>query len=88
MLAVTTARPLHLPELKNIRIVPLKAIKYSYNLVVLPHYLRRHKAFFPGALPAICSWTRRSAVVLHDIRPLVMDTDRGLFPLQVLGALP
>jgi len=27
-------------ELKNIKIVPLKAIKYSYNLVVLPRYLR------------------------------------------------
>ena len=34
-------RPLHLPELKNIKIVPLKAIKYSYNLVVLPRYLRK-----------------------------------------------
>lgn len=31
-------RPLHLPELKNIKIVPLKAIKYSYNLVVLPRF--------------------------------------------------
>ena len=71
-------RPLHLPELKNIRIVPLKAIKYSYNLVVLPHYLRRHKAFFLG-LASDMLMTRRSAVVLHDIRPLVMDTDRGFF---------
>lgn len=71
-------RPLHLPELKNIRVVPLKAVKYSYNLVVLPHYLRRHKAFFLG-LASDMLMTRCSAVVLHDIRPLVLDTDRGFF---------
>ena len=41
-------RPLHLPELKNIKIVSLKAIKYSYNLVVLPRYLRKHHAFYVG----------------------------------------
>ena len=31
-------RPLHLPELKNIRLVPLKAVKYFYNMAVLPAY--------------------------------------------------
>lgn len=41
-------RPLHLPPLKNIQIVPLKAVKYSYNLVVLPRYLRKHHAFYVG----------------------------------------
>ena len=71
-------RPLHLPELKNIKIVPLKAIKYSYNLVVLPRYLRKHHAFYVG-LASDMLMTRRSGVVLHDIRPLVMDTDRGFF---------
>ena len=71
-------RPLHLPELKNIKIVPLKAIKYSYNLVVLPRYLRKHHAFYVG-LASDMLMTRRSVVVLHDIRPLVMDTDRGFF---------
>ena len=71
-------RPLQLPPLKNIRIVPLKAIRYSYNLVVLPHYLRKHRAFFLG-LASDMLMTRHSAVVLHDIRPLVLDTDRGFF---------
>ena len=33
-------RPIHLPELKNIRLVPLKSIPYFYNLAVLPAYLR------------------------------------------------
>lgn len=71
-------RPLHLPPLKNIQIVPLKAVKYSYNLVVLPRYLRKHHAFYVG-LASDMLMTRRSVVVLHDIRPLVMDTDRGFF---------
>lgn len=71
-------RPLHLPELKNIKIVPLKAIKYSYNLVVLPRYLRKHHAFYVG-LASDMLMTRRSVVVLHDIRPLVMKTDRAFF---------
>ena len=71
-------RPLHLPELKNIKIVPLKAIKYSYNLVVLPRYLRKHYAFYVG-LASDMLMTRRSVVVLHDIRPLVMKTDRAFF---------
>ena len=71
-------RPLHLPELKNIKIVPLKAIKYSYNLVVLPRYLCKHHAFYVG-LASDMLMTRRSVVVLHDIRPLVMKTDRAFF---------
>ena len=71
-------RPIHLPELKNIRLVPLKAVKYFYNMAVLPAYLRRNHAFFVG-LASDMLMTRRSAVVLHDIRPLVMDTDRGFF---------
>ena len=71
-------RPIHLPELKNIRLVPLKAVKYFYNMVVLPNYLRRNHAFFIG-LASDMLMTRRSVVVLHDIRPLVMDTDRGFF---------
>ena len=71
-------RPLHLPELKNIKIVQLKAIKYSYNLVVLPRYLRKHHAFYVG-LASDMLMTRRSVVVLHDIRPLVMKTDRAFF---------
>ena len=54
-------RPLHLPELKNIKIVPLKAIKYSYNLVVLPRYLRKHHAFYVG-LASDMLMTRRSVV--------------------------
>src|SRR5699024_410290 len=33
-------RPIHLPELKNIQLVPLKAVKYFYNMAVLPSYLR------------------------------------------------
>ena len=73
-------RPLHLPELKNIKIVPLKAIKYSYNLVVLPRYLRKHHAFYVG-LASDMLMTRRSVVVLHENRPCV-------FPLQVLVPLP
>lgn len=71
-------RPLRLPRLKNIRIVPLRAIRYSYNLVVLPHYIRRHHAFYVG-LASDMLMTRRSVVVLHDIRPLVMNTDRAFF---------
>ena len=71
-------RPLHLPPLKNIKIVPLKAIKYSYNLVVLPHYVCKHDAFYLG-LASDMLMGRPSAVVLHDIRPLVMDTDRAFF---------
>ena len=71
-------RPLHLPELKNIRLVPLKAVKYFYNMAVLPAYLRREHAFFVGFASDMLM-TRRSVVVLHDIRPLVMDTDRGFF---------
>lgn len=71
-------RPLHLPPLKNIRVVPLRAIRYSYNLVVLPRYLRRCHAFYVG-LASDMLMTRRSVVVLHDIRPLVMNTDRAFF---------
>jgi len=71
-------RPIHLPELKNIRLVPLKAVKYFYNMAVLPAYLRRNHAFFVG-LASDMLMTRRSVVVLHDIRPLVMDTDRSFF---------
>ena len=70
-------RPIHLPELKNIRLVPLKSIPYFYNLAVLPAYLRRTHAFYVG-LASDMLLTRRSVVVLHDIRPLVMDTDKGL----------
>ena len=80
-------RPIHLPPLHNIRLVPLKAIRYSYNLFVLPRYLRSQNAYFVG-LASDMLMTRDSTVVLHDIRPLVMDTDRGFFPVQVLGALP
>ena len=71
-------RPIHLPELKNIKLVPLKAVKYFYNMAVLPAYLRREHAFFVG-LASDMLMTRRSVVVLHDIRPIVMDTDRGFF---------
>lgn len=71
-------RPIHLPPLKNIRLVPLKAVKYFYNMAVLPAYLRRNHAFFVG-LASDMLMTRRSVVVLHDIRPLVMDTDRAFF---------
>ena len=75
-------RPIHLPELKNIRLVPLKAVKYFYNLAVLPAYLRRTHAFYVG-LASDMLLTKRSVVVLHDIRPLVMDTDKGFFRLPV-----
>lgn len=71
-------RPLHLTGLKNIQVVPLHAVRYCYNLFVLPHYLRKNHAFFMG-LASDMLMTRDSAVVLHDIRPLVMDTDRGFF---------
>ena len=71
-------RPLHLTGLKNIQVVPLHAVRYCYNLFVLPHYLRKNHAFFVG-LASDMLMTRDSAVVLHDIRPLVMDTDRGFF---------
>ena len=71
-------REIHLPELKNIKLIPLKAVKYFYNMAVLPAYLRREHAFFVG-LASDMLMTRRSVVVLHDIRPLVMDTDRGFF---------
>ena len=71
-------RPIHLPELKNIRLVPLKSIPYFYNLAVLPAYLRRTHAFYVG-LASDMLLTHRSVVVLHDIRPLVMDTDKGFF---------
>ena len=70
-------RPIHLPELKNIRLVPLKSIPYFYNLAVLPAYLRRTHAFYVG-LASDMLLTRRSVVVLHDIRPLVLDTDLSL----------
>ncbi len=46
-------------------------------MVVLPAYLRAH-AFYVG-LASDMLLTRRSVVVLHDIRPLVMDTDKGFF---------
>lgn len=71
-------RPIHLPELKNIRLVPLKSIPYFYNLAVLPAYLRRTHAFYVGFASDMLL-TRRSVVVLHDIRPLVLDTDKGFF---------
>ena len=71
-------RPIHLPELKNIQLVPLKAVKYFYNLAVLPAYLRRTHAFYVG-LASDMLLTKRSVTVLHDIRPLVMDTDKGFF---------
>ena len=45
---------------------------------MLPAYLRRTHAFYVG-LASDMLLTRRSVVVLHDIRPLVMDTDKGFF---------
>lgn len=80
-------REIHLPELKNIKLVPLKAVKYFYNMAVLPAYLRREHAFFVG-LASDMLMTRRSVVVLHDIRPPGHGYRPRLFPLQVLGALP
>ena len=77
-------RPIHLPELKNIRLVPLKAVKYFYNMAVLPAYLRRNHAFFVG-LASDMLMTRKSAVVLHDIRPLVMDLPQGIGVRVVKG---
>ncbi len=71
-------RPINLPPLKNIRVVPLRAVKYFYNMAVLPQYLRRTGAFYVG-LASDMLLTKQSVVVLHDIRPLVMDTDRGFF---------
>ena len=72
-------RPIHLPELKKTSgWCRSKSIPYFYNLVVLPAYLRRTHAFYVG-LASDMLLTRRSVVVLHDIRPLVMDTDRGFF---------
>lgn len=44
--------------------------------MVLPRYLRKHHAFYVG-LASDMLMTRRSVVVLHDIRPLVMKTDRA-----------
>lgn len=46
--------------------------------MVLPRYLRKHHAFYVG-LASDMLMTRRSVVVLHDIRPLVMKTDRAFF---------
>ncbi|MDD4851270.1 MAG: hypothetical protein PHO10_11325, partial [Gemmiger sp.] len=71
-------RPLHLPPLKHIQIVPLKAVRYSYNLLALPRYLRSTGAFYCG-LASDVTLTRPSAVVLHDIRPLVMAGDKPMF---------
>lgn len=71
-------RPLHLPPMKNIRVVPLRAVKYFYNMAVLPRYLKANGAFYLG-LASDVTLQRDSVVVLHDIRPLVMDTDRGMF---------
>lgn len=71
-------RPLHLPPMKNIRVVPLRAVKYFYNMAVLPRYLKANGAFYLG-LASDVTLQRDSVVVLHDIRPLVMDTDRRMF---------
>lgn len=71
-------RPLNLPPLKNIQLVPLKAVRYGYNMVVLPRYLRKHHAYYLG-LASDVVLDRRSAVVLHDIRPLVLEGDRAFF---------
>lgn len=71
-------RPLHLPVLKNIRLVPLRAVRYGYNMAVLPHYLRKHHAFYCG-LASDVVLTHDSAVVLHDIRPLVLEGDKWFF---------
>lgn len=71
-------RKINLPPLQNIQLVPLKAVRYCYNLFVLPAYLRRTGAFYLG-LASDMLMTHHSEVVLHDIRPLVMDTDRGFF---------
>lgn len=74
-------RPLHLPPLQNIRVVPIRAVKYSYNLLVLPAYLRREHAWYCG-LASDVTVTRPSSVVLHDIRPLVLPGDRASFRLK------
>lgn len=71
-------RPLNLPKLENIRVVPLRSVQYGYNMVVLPRYLRQNHAFYCG-LASDVVLTRRSAVVLHDIRPLVLAGDKGFF---------
>lgn len=47
-------RPLHLPELKNIKIVPLKAIKYS-TIWWCCRATCANTTPFTLALPAICS---------------------------------
>lgn len=71
-------RPLHLPPLQNITLVPLKAVRYGYNMVVLPRYLRQTGAYYCGFASDVVL-NRRSAVVLHDIRPLVMAGDKFFF---------
>ena len=51
-------RPIHLPELKNIRLVPLKSIPYFYNLAVLPAYLGSADVGMFGR--GITAWQTRS----------------------------
>ena len=70
-------RPIHLPELKNIRLVPLKSIPYFYNLAVLPAYLRRTHAFYVG-LASDMLLTRRSADETLDVRGRDEDRERGV----------
>ena len=71
-------RPIHLPELKNIRLVPLKAVKYFYNMAVLPAYLRRNHALLCGTGQRYAhDPPQRGGAARHP--PLVMDTDRGFF---------
>lgn len=79
-------RPLQLPAdqpLKNIRLVPLKAVRYCFNLLVLPRYLRQNGAYYCGFASDV-TITRPSAVVLHDIRPLVMAGDKAAFRFKFL----
>ena len=59
--------------------MPLKAVKYFYNLAVLPAYLRRTHAFYVGLASDMLLTKRSVKNALHDIRPLVMDTDKGFF---------
>ena len=46
-------REIHLPELKNIKLVPLKAVKYFYNMAVLPAICGASMRSL-SALPVIC----------------------------------
>ena len=79
-------RPIHLPELKNIRLVPLKSIPYFTICPCCPPTCAAPMRFMWSCQRYAADPPQRRGAARHP--PAGHGYRQGLFPLQVLGTLP